>query len=153
MKRAFKERKDGKYAQILLWIVLAAMLSGCSVAMALSGEKNGDLRVVRVGATRDEIELHFGTPVETQAEDASSRFDKYAYEIGNEPSAGRAIGHGIMDILTLGWWEVIGTPVELVQGGKQYFTLVYDENDVVTKVIASTPPIRNNFALNDGLMN
>jgi hypothetical protein len=29
--------------------------------------------------------------------------------VRNEPSAGRAIGHGVMDVLTLGLWEIVGT--------------------------------------------
>ena len=47
------------------------------------------------------------------------RVDLYEYEIGNKPSAGRAIGHGVMDILTLGLWEIIGTPIEGFQGEKK----------------------------------
>jgi hypothetical protein len=55
----------------------------------------------------------------------------YEYEIGNEPSAGRAAGHAVMDVLTLGIWEIVGTPIEGVQGEKYTATIVYDENDKV----------------------
>jgi len=33
---------------------------------------------------------------------------------GGEPSTARAIGHGVMDVLTFGVWEIVGTPIELV---------------------------------------
>jgi hypothetical protein len=46
------------------------------------------------------------------------RTDIYEYELGNEPSAGRAVAHGVLDLLTRGLWEVVGTPVEAIQGKK-----------------------------------
>ena len=74
----------------LLWIALLTMFSaGCSVGMAMSGKKDPDLGAVRVGATRGEIELQLGPPVEIR-EEGNHRTDLYVYEIGNEPSPGRA---------------------------------------------------------------
>ena len=60
----------------------------------------------------------------------------YDYEVGNEPSAGRAIGHGVADLLTLGAWELVGTPVEAVQGDKYRLTIAYDK-DNKAKTISS----------------
>jgi hypothetical protein len=34
-------------------------------------------------------------------------------------------------VLTLGLWEIAGTPIEGVQGEKYTATVVYDENDRV----------------------
>ena len=107
----------------ILWLAMAAIMlsgsclimQGCSVGMAMSGKKQPELGAVRVGATRGEIELQLGAPIEVREENGH-RVDIYEYEIGNEPSAGRAIGHGVMDVLTLGIWEVVGTPVEGFQG-------------------------------------
>ena len=58
----------------------------------------------------------------------------YEYEIGYEPSGGRAVAHGVMDVLTLGLWEIAGTPIEAVQGEKYEATLTYDEQDRVTDI-------------------
>ena len=114
--------------------MLALMLSGCSVGMALSGEENPDLGAVRVGSTRGEIELILGSPIKTLSLNDGSRIDIYEYEIGDEPSGGRAIGHGVMDVLTLGLWEIIGTPIEGFQGEKYNATITYDESDLVTGI-------------------
>lgn len=116
-------------------------MSGCSVGMAMSGKNDPELSAVRVGSTRGEIELHLGAPKEIIEQD-NKRIDIYEYEVGNEPSAGRAIGHGVMDVLTLGIWEVIGTPVEGFQGDKKRLMISYDENDIVTKIGAGPEPRR-----------
>jgi hypothetical protein len=55
--------------------------------------------------------------------------DIYEYEVGSEPSAGRAVAHGVMDVLTLGIWEIAGTPIEKYQA-----TVVYDDQDRVAEI-------------------
>jgi hypothetical protein len=56
------------------------------------------------------------------------------YQIGNEPSAGRAVGHAVMDVLTLGIWEIAGTPIEGFQGEKYRATVIYGDDDKVTGI-------------------
>ena len=124
---------------LICLILSAVMMTGCSVGMAMSGKKQPELGAVRVGATRGEIELQLGSPVEI-TEANGKRVDIYEYEIGNEPSAGRAIGHGVMDVLTLGVWEVVGSPIEGFQGEKKRLMITYDESDVVTRVGAAPLP-------------
>ena len=108
--------------------LLAAVVSvsGCSVGMALSGEENPDLAVCRVGAEKSDIEAQLGPPTTVRSLPDGGQSCTYDYEIGNEPSAGRAVAHGAMDFLTLGIWEVVGTPVEAVQGKRYQMTVSYD---------------------------
>ena len=115
------------------WLAIATPITGCSVGMALNGSENPDLGDVRVGATRGEIEIQLGSPIKITTLADGNRVDVYEYEIGNEPSTGRAIGHGVMDVLTLGAWEIIGTPIEGIQGEKYHATVTFDQTD---KVIA-----------------
>jgi hypothetical protein len=112
-------------------IALLAVLPACSVGMALSGSENPDLGAVKVGASRGEVEMHLGSPVNSVTLADGRRTDIYAYEIGNEPSAGRAIGHGAMDVITLGLWEVVGTPIEGIQGERYNATITYGTDDKV----------------------
>lgn len=46
-----------------------------------------------------------------------------------------------MDILTLGLWEIVGTPVEGFQGDTKRLSVSYDENDYVTHIgpVAAPP--------------
>ena len=115
-------------------IAALLLLSGCSVGMALSGKQDPDLGAIRVGATRGEVELQLGPPIQSASLDQGLRADVYAYEIGNEPSAGRAIGHGVLDVLTLGLWEVAGTPIEGVQGETYHATITYHRDDKVANI-------------------
>jgi hypothetical protein len=121
-------------ARIALFAATPWLLSACSVGMAMSGSNNPDLGTVKIGATRGEVEMQLGTPVRSASLDDGKRTDVYAYEIGNEPSAARAIGHGVMDVLTLGVWEVIGTPIEGFQGEKHQATITYDQDDRVLRI-------------------
>jgi hypothetical protein len=115
-------------------IASLGLLSACSVGMAMSGSRNPDLGAIKVGAARGEVELHLGSPIRSASLDDGGRVDIYAYEVGNEPSAGRAVGHGVMDVLTLGLWKVFGTPIEGFQGEKHQATITYDQNDRVVDI-------------------
>jgi hypothetical protein len=122
-------------------------ITGCSVGMALSGKKDPNLGALRVGATRGEVELQLGNPVSSVTTEDGKRVDIYEYEIGNEPSAGRAIAHGVMDILTWGLWEVVGTPVEGLKGNKYQISIAYDSDNRVIAInqpLASLPPANKN---------
>jgi hypothetical protein len=122
------------WSRLLAIGALWSGLSACSVGMALSGEDNPDLGAVRMGAQRGEVELHLGAPIKTVSLQDGRRADVYEYQIGNEPSAGRAIGHGAMDVLTLGLWELVGTPIEGFQGETYQATITYDRDDRVVEI-------------------
>ena len=125
-----------RYLIAIICLPMAVMLSGCSVGMALSGEEDPDLSVLRVGASRGEVELQLGRPAAEILADDGHTYATYAYSLGNQPSAGRAVAHGIMDVLTLGLWEVVGTPVEAAAGkeNEHAVVVVYDRNGMVVGV-------------------
>jgi hypothetical protein len=141
-----------KHRTFLAFAVLGGLLmlasTGCSVGMAMSGKHPPNLGAIRVGATRGEVELQLGSPRETAFLPDGRRTDVYEYELGNEPSAGRAAMHGIMDVLTLGIWEVVGTPIEALQGETKRLAITYTAEDTVAgigsvqlpKVAETAPP-------------
>ncbi len=48
---------------------------------------------------------------------------------------GRIIFHSAADVLTLGLWEIVGTPTEMYFNGKEMaFHVSYDENDHLDEV-------------------
>ncbi len=115
-------------------VLIVLSLGGCSVGMALSGEETPDLTAVKVGATKDDVELHLGTPEEfSELADGDSRAT-YKYEVGNDPNAIRAIGHGALDVASIGLWEFIGTPIEASTGEEREVAITFDEEQRVTRI-------------------
>lgn len=118
---------------ILVVIGIGLTLAGCSVGMALHGHTDPNIGALHIGQSREEVLLNLGQPAGTIATD-SGRTDTFALERGNEPSAGRALGHGVMDVLTLGGWELLGTPIEAVQGDTFSLVVEYDQLDRVVHI-------------------
>ena len=119
-------------------IALALLpLAGCSVGMALSGENDPDLSVLRVGTSRGEVEMQLGRPAAEILADDGLTYATYAYSLGNQPSAGRAVAHGVMDVLTLGLWEVVGTPVEAAAGKENEHAVIHSWSRLPPNVIVS----------------
>ncbi len=86
-----------------LYVLLLCLpgLTGCSVGMAAHGYPEPDLSVLRVGASRGEVELQPFTALKQTTDDRGYTTVVYEYHIGGEGSAGRAVGWAIADVLTL----------------------------------------------------
>jgi hypothetical protein len=120
---------------MLVMMVLCLGLSGCSVWMAASGHKEPNLGAFNIGSTRGQVEQQLGTPKSTVTLDDGCRQDTYEYKINAEPAPGRAVAHGVADVLTLGIWEVVGTPVEAANlGDKKQMIITYDSENKVRRI-------------------
>ena len=128
--------------QILSCLIVSLFLTGCSVGMAMSGKPDPNLGVLEVGQSRDIVLLNIGQPTRTAATE-KGRTDVFELERGNQQSVGRAAGHAVMDVLTIGLWEIVGTPIEGFTGDEFTVSIEYDENDKVKKV--KTSPGHSNF--------
>lgn len=126
----------------LLAVVSLCFTTACSVGMAMKGKPDPNVGGLNIGQHRDVVLLNLGQPTRTTA-NKSGRTDYFQLERGNQPSAGRALGHAAMDVLTLGVWEIIGTPIEGFTGDQFTLTIQYDANDKVTKI--QTSPGHSNF--------
>lgn len=120
-------------ARAVIFLILLPAVGACSVGMALSGEEEPDLTVLRVGAAKYEIERELGPPDKELPQADGYTQSIYHYEVGNEPSGGRAAMHGAMDVLTLGLWELAGTPMEAMQGDEMELVVTYDSDDKAQK--------------------
>lgn len=112
--------------------------TSCSVGMALHGKPEPNVGALTIGQDRDIVLLNLGQPEQTYFTE-DKKVDVFEIQKGNAPSGGRALGHGAMDVLTLGLWEIIGTPIEATIGSKQMLTIEYDENEKVTKIFSGVP--------------
>ncbi|MCB0325081.1 MAG: hypothetical protein KDD69_15965 [Bdellovibrionales bacterium] len=126
--------KERILVAVLLVTPVAVGQSGCSVALAVQGKEEPDMSEIEVGTTRGQIELQLNAPVSSAPNTEGGVTDTYYYYTGDEPSPGRAVLHGALDVLTLFIWELIGTPIELAQGSKKAIEVDYDANDYVMAI-------------------
>ena len=126
-------------------LTLSALLPGCAVYMAANQPEKKDLGILKPGTPRIAVMAELGAPI--QAIDRGGvKVDLYTFTQGYSglEKGGRAILHGAADVLTLGIWEVVGTPIEGVANGtKVSVEITYDKEDRVATVV----PIRGQEAL------
>ena len=117
-------------------IIVSLLLAACSVGMAMSGKEQKDTSVLFPGSPREVIIAKLGPP-ETSTKDQDGCFiDSYLIVKGNAPSTGRAVAHGALDVVTLGLWEVIGTPMEMGAGGEEHsrYVIYYDTQNRIQDI-------------------
>ena len=126
-----------RFVMIGFLVISSFNLASCSVGMAMHGKEDVNLSSITVGQDRSIVIMHLGQPYRTFANE-DGRVDTYSVERGNAPSVGRAVGHAVMDLLTFGIWEVIGTPIEGFAGEEFTLTIEYGADNKL-KSVATTP--------------
>jgi hypothetical protein len=105
-------KSGGGFARPML-IGLAAglatqMLPGCMVYKYAAGDPGADIRSVAPGESRKRLEELLGPPVRSWTTSAGIEYRVYRYDAGRPGSAANAITFALMDIGTMGAWEVMG---------------------------------------------
>ncbi len=102
----------------------------------MSGEEQKDTSILFLGSPRDVVFAKLGPPETTTTDEAGNYVDSYKIVKGNAPSVGRAAMHGALDVLTIGIWEVIGTPVEMGAANEDHFRYVvfYDSQQKIKNI-------------------
>ncbi len=117
---------------LLVGGVLASPIvnSGCSVFMSANRSTYKDTSILKVGADRDVVLAELGPPNASLKMENGGYKDIYkiypnAHRAGSKGAA--VAGHAVADILTLGLWEIVGTPLELAAQDKPVtFILKYN---------------------------
>lgn len=127
-----------KLVSMSVIIMLVLIGSGCSVFMAGKQPdlKNEDL--FKVGTHRSALLAEFGNPISSETKNGD-KCEVYKFVQGYSTGAkvGRAVGHGVADVLTLGLWEIVGTPTEATfNGDEKCYEVTFDENDRIKQVTA-----------------
>ena len=80
--------------------------------------------------------LHYeGLPLETKD---GRRVEVFSFVQGYRKGVrvARTIGHGAADVMTLGLWEVVGTPTEATLNGHRVaYEVTYDASDRIDRVV------------------
>lgn len=117
-----------------------SILSGCSIAMALHGNKEPNFEHIAVGATKEEIDYEFNKPGTSKDLGDGKTEVTYNYEIGNSPNPGRAGVNGLIDLYTIGFAELILTPIEFFMGKDVETRIMYGPDNKALEVLGYTPP-------------
>ena len=117
------------------------LLSGCSIAMAVSGQKEPNFDYILVGAPRHQVEAEFGQPITMAPAIDGKQEATYKYEMANSPNVGRAWVNFYIDLATFGLAEPILSLVELIQPHDEETRIVYGSDNKVLEIHGYTPQI------------
>jgi len=129
-----------KILTVVCGLYAVFLLSGCSIGMALSGNKQPNFDFISVGAPRNQVEAELGHPAATNESTEGKQEATYKYEMGNSPNTGRAWVNFYVDLYTIGLAEPILTVIELLQGHDEETRIVYGPDNRILELHGYTPP-------------
>jgi hypothetical protein len=91
-----------------LLTVSVLLLPGCTAYKFAAGDPGTDLRAVAPGENRARLEALLGPPLRSWTTPAGIEYRIYRYDAGRPGSTADAIAFALMDIGTMGAWEVMG---------------------------------------------
>ena len=122
-------------AALLALAALAA--TGCSPVLAARQPSRRNVDLLTPGMPRNVLLAELGQPVGTEVKDGK-RVEVFSFVQGYRKGVkvGRTIGHTAADVMTLGLWEVVGTPTEATLNGHQIaYEVTYNTSDRVEQVV------------------
>jgi len=126
-----------KVKKILLFCAITSFLFGCSVYMAAHQPDLKDTSLFKEGTPRSLLLAEYGFPTSSETKDGKkSEIFVFTQGYSKGAKAGRAFFHGAADVLTIGLWEIVGTPTEATFDGKKMaYQVTYDKDEKVDSVI------------------
>lgn len=113
-------------------------LTGCSVVMASKQDDYVNVEDVQPGVHKRVVISTFGAPVQSYTNSKGEKCEIFKFRQGYKKGTkvGRAVLHGTADVLTLGLWELVGSPVEAgLSGDDVSYEVCYNNEDIVTTTI------------------
>ncbi len=124
---------------VRLFVVMVGILflEGCSVFMAAKQPDKKNVDLFKVGIPRHVLLAEFGAPVTSEIKEGKKcEIFSFVQGYAKGSKVARAAGHAIADVFTLGLWEVVGTPTELIfDGTKISYQVTYDDQECVDSVL------------------
>lgn len=110
------------------------LLTSCSVMMAARCE-GVSLAQVQANRTRGDMLACGARVLTTECDFDGQLVEVYRFQ-QERGSAARALMHGVLDVSTMGLWEVVGTPIEACTDGREYFMLrvFYNEDEIIQRM-------------------
>lgn len=112
-------------------------IAGCSIYMAAKQPSKKNLDVLNEGTPRSVVLAELGQPLASDTKDGK-KVDVFKFTQGYSQGtkASRAMFHTAADVLTIGMWEVVGTPTEAIfNGDPMAYEVTYNADEKVEKVV------------------
>ena len=123
----------------IIMCITSVFLTGCGAVMA--GKRSvsrGNANVLMMGQQRQMIEAELGAPDMVSKIEGGKTRVIYRMDPDAHSRAGRnaaVAGHLVADVLTVGLWEVVGTPVELAAQDQMHtYNVLYNSADIVEQI-------------------
>ncbi|MFQ5533296.1 MAG: hypothetical protein ACE5EM_00545 [Sphingomonadales bacterium] len=113
--------------------VLGVSLGACSVAMA-SKKKGVDVQDI-MDCQNESCLLSLKDTEELKTQESEEGKIVTYRSLQKQGSTGRAVMHGLLDVATLGIWEIAGTPIEASKNNDKFYvySVTYDQEGNVVK--------------------
>jgi hypothetical protein len=113
------------------------LLEGCSVYMAANKPGPKDMNILRPGTPRGAVLREFGAPQVSRTNSDGLLEETWTFQPGE--SLGwklpRILFNAAADVFTLGLWEIVATPTEmLLKKDQKTFDLVFDKEERIKDV-------------------
>ena len=131
-----KSRRWSMASVALLGCVVIAA-AACSPVLASKQPSRRDVDLLSPGVPRNIVLAELGQPVTTETKNGQ-RVEIFSFVQGYRKGVkvARTIGHGAADVMTLGLWEVVGTPTEATLNGHRVaYEVTYDASDRIDRVV------------------
>ena len=122
------------------------LIAGCTATQQAANQPTlKDLSVLEPGTSRDLVILELGAPAETRT-DGANKVDLFSFVQGYSKGTriARVTGHAAGEVLTLGLWSLVGTPIEQSNNGTILgYKVSYDAEDKVLESVQLVEKDRN----------
>ena len=139
LQTSLAERGENVMAKTWITALVAAYVlatsTGCAVYLAGKGHPGAHLEALGVGTSEQNVEHELGTPSSNEPLGAGKRLSTYRVEMTKQPNYARSTVHLLLDLATLGIWELPGSIYELWSGHRKGDVgIVYGSDDHVLEV-------------------
>ena len=121
-------------SRLILAGAIIVPLTACSVGMAA---RTGGIKIEDVTQCQTRqclLSLDTAEVIDSTPQPGGGKLETYRYQL-KRGSAGRAAMHGLLDVATIGMWEVVGTPMEATK--KRKYVVIKATYDATGKLVSA----------------
>ena len=118
-------------------VVLSMVTTGCFAVKLAQGEKGTNVTAIQPGVSRANAEAILGPPVRTWTSPTGMRYATYHYDAGLPPDIPDAAAFALMDLLTVGMFELTAANNKppIANHMADAVVIAYNDRDIVLGIL------------------